>query len=193
MKSDKGLRELGGDPLVGYVISRVSDYVDQVLIVLGSEMQKVAYSKVLSCEIQLVVDLYKIGSPLVGAITGFKHAIGEYALITACDMPFISKLALEMLFDSVEEFDGAVFQWPNDWIEPLLAVYKVKPALEKAQQLYEAGDFRIRRILQNMSNVRMIPIKKLRTIDPDLITLFDADTEKSLSEAENILKKWVKD
>jgi molybdopterin-guanine dinucleotide biosynthesis protein A len=191
MKSDKGLRELGGEPLVRHVIRRVSGHVDEVILVLGSEEQRRDYSRVLGGGADLVVDLYGEGSPLVGAITGFKSARGEYALVTACDMPFISRGALEMLFGEGDGFDGAVFQWPNGWIEPLLAVYRVRPSLEKALELHEWGDLRIRRILQNLPKVRMIPMERLEAMDPGLLTFFDADTEESLSEAEKIIKKLV--
>ncbi len=96
-----------------------------------------------------------------------------------------------MLFDEGAGLDGAVFQWPNGWTEPLPAVYRVGPSLEKASELYESGDLRIRRILQNLPNVKMIPMERLKDVDPDLLTLFDADTEHALSEAEKMLKNGL--
>ena len=188
---DKGLRTLWGEPLVRHVVRRVRGAVDEVILVLGSEEQRRDYSQIAVGGARLVVDEYGEGSPLVGAITGLRSASGEYALITACDMPFISPRALDVLFDEGEGFDGAVFQWPNGWIEPLLAVYRVGPSLEVASRLYEAGDLRIRKILQNLPDAKMIPIERLRAFDPDLLTLFDADTEQALSEAEKMLKNGL--
>ena len=189
MNGDKGLKELGGEALVNRVIRRVGVLVDEVLLVVGSEEQREAYSKVVDEDVTLVVDLYSEGSPLVGAITGLKHANGEYAFMAACDMPFISDEVVEILFNEGEGHDGAVYQWPNEWTEPLLAVYRVKPSLEKALELYGSGDLRVRRILQNLPNVKMIPIENLKAIDADLHSLFDVDTEEALREAESILKK----
>ena len=189
MNGDKGLKELGGEVLVNRVIRRVGELVDEVLLVVGSEEQREAYSKVVDEDVILVVDLYRDGSPLVGAITGLKHAKGEYAFMAACDMPFISDEVVETLFKEVEGYDGAVYQWPNEWIEPLLAVYRVEPSLEKALELYGSGDLRVRRILQNLPNVKMIPMGDLKAIDADLHSLFDADTEEALREAESILEK----
>jgi molybdopterin-guanine dinucleotide biosynthesis protein A len=191
MKGDKGLRMLQGEPLVRHVIRRMADRVDEVILVLGSEGQRRDYSPFVGGDAKLVVDLYGEDSPLVGAMTGLKSASGEYALITACDMPFTPPRALETLFEEGAGFDGAVFQWPNGWTEPLPAVYRVRPSLEKASELYEAGDLRIRRILQNLPNVKMIPMERLKAFDPDLLTLFDADTEQTLSEAEKMLKNGV--
>jgi molybdopterin-guanine dinucleotide biosynthesis protein A len=189
MNRDKGLKELCGEALVNRVIRRVSEFVDEIILVVGSEEQREAYSRVVDEDIKVVVDLYKDGSPLVGAITGLKHAEGEYAFLVACDMPFISDEVIESLFSVSDGHDGAVYQWPNQWIEPLLAVYRVKPALEKGLQLYASGDLRVRRILQNLPDVKMIPMDELREVDPKLRNLFDADTEEALLEAERILKK----
>ena len=189
MNGDKGLKDLCGEVLVNRVIRRVSELVDEVLLVVGSEEQREAYSGVVDGDVTLVVDVYRDGSPLVGAITGLMHAKGEYAFIAACDMPFISDKVVKTLFKEAEGFDGAVFQWPNEWIEPLLAVYRVKPSLEKALELYSAGNLRVRRILQNLPEVRFIPMDDLKSIDADLHSLFDADTEDALREAEKILEK----
>jgi molybdopterin-guanine dinucleotide biosynthesis protein A len=189
MNGDKGLKELCGEILVNRVMRQVGERVDEVLLVVGSEEQREVYSGVVDEDIKLVVDLYSEGSPLVGAITGLKHAKSEYAFMAACDMPFISDEVVETLFKEAEGYDGAVFQWPNEWIEPLLAVYRVKPSLEKALDLYDAGDLRVRRILQNLPNVKMIPIDDLKAIDAELHSLFDADTEDALREAEKILEK----
>jgi molybdopterin-guanine dinucleotide biosynthesis protein A len=188
MTSDKGLRELGGEPLVRHVIRRLLSLVDEVLLVVGSEGQRAHYSEFIGGEIKILVDLYGNGSPLVGAITGFKHARGEYALVTGCDMPFVSPDVVKLLFDEGEGFNGAVFQWPNGWIEPLIAVYRVEPSLKAAQDLYRSGNLRIRMILLEMSNVKKIPIKALRAMDPDLLTLYDIDTEDTLLRAEEMLK-----
>jgi molybdopterin-guanine dinucleotide biosynthesis protein A len=189
MNGDKGLKELGGEILVNRIIRRVSERVDEVLIVVGSEEQREAYFGIVDEDVTLLVDMYSDGSPLVGAITGLKHAKGEYAFMAACDMPFISDDVVEFLFKEAEGYDGAVFQWPNEWIEPLLAVYRVKPSLEKALELYGAGDLRVRRILQNLPDVKMIPMDDLKAMDADLHSLFDADTEEALLEAERILEK----
>lgn len=187
MKSDKGLRELGGEPLVTRAIRRVSDQVDQVVLVLGSEGQREAYAPVVGEGAELVVDVYSDGSPLVGALTGFQHARGDYALVLACDMPFVSPEVVRLLFEEGTGRDGAVFQWPNGWIEPLLAVYRVEPSLEIARALYEEMNLRLRMILRRLPCVKMIPISSLRAMDPELVNLFDADTEEALCEAETLI------
>jgi len=189
MDEDKGLKELDGEPMVAHVIRRLRDLVDEVLLVVGTDEQKAAYSSVVGDGFRVIADVYESGSPLVGAITGLRSCQGGYALITACDMPFLSGKIIRMLFEVAEGYNGAVFQWPNGWIEPLIAVYKVEPSLRKAQDLYDSDDLRIRKILLEMPNVNYIKIDILKNIDPELLTLFDADTREALRKAESILRK----
>lgn len=187
MNGDKGLRSLGGEPLVRHVIRRVSGLVDEVYIVLGSERQRKLYAAAVDGCVELVVDLYEGYSPLLGAITGFKRARGRYAFVTGCDMPFIDPKAVALLFGEAEGFDGATFQRPNGWIEPLVAVYRVEPSLSLALEAYRRGDLRLRTVLRRLPRIRLIPLESLRALDPRLLTLFDVDTEDALMEAEAIL------
>ena len=192
MDGDKGLRCLSGEPLVGHVIRRVSSLVDEVLVVVGSERQRREYATAIDGGVELLTDLYEDGSPLVGAITGLKQARGRYAFITGCDTPFIAPEVVSLLFRVAEGFDGVTFLWPNGWIEPLLAVYRVKPSLALALEAYRKGDHRLRTVLHGLPQLRLVPVESLRALDPRLLTLFDVDTDEALLEAETILRTMMR-
>ncbi len=193
MESDKGLIVLSSEPMVCRVADILSNVVDELLVVVGSSEQKTEYFKVLGDRVEILIDLYRDSSPLVGAITAFQKTNAKYALITACDMPFISPEIVQWLFEEAEGYDGAVFQWKNGWIEPLLAVYRVEPSLEIAKELMNENNLRLRMILNRLPKINHIPIDHLKERDPDLLTLFDVDTANAISEAEKILKKRLED
>jgi molybdopterin-guanine dinucleotide biosynthesis protein A len=132
--------------------------------------------------------MYPEGSPLVGLMTGLSFCKHPYAFAVACDMPFICDEAVEMLFTEAEGRDGAVFEKPNGWIEPLVAVYNVKTALRKAERLYREGDLRVRMIFLSLEDVSLIPVERLRVVDPELRTFFDTDSEERFGEAELIIR-----
>ncbi|MBN2336486.1 molybdenum cofactor guanylyltransferase [Candidatus Bathyarchaeota archaeon] len=186
---DKGLRLLGGEPLVNHVINAVDEQVDEVIVVVASEPQAEKYRPVVKKNSKVVMDMYSDGSPLVGLLSGLSHCGGSYALTAACDMPFISEDAVGTLFREAEGHDGAVYEKPNGWIEPLVAVYRVDSSLEEARRLYCEGDLRVRMIFMNLGDVVRIPVERLREVDPELLTLFDADTEDKFIEAERLLKR----
>jgi len=192
MNGDKGLSGLRGEPLVGHVVRRIAGLVGEVVVVVGSEEQRGEYSQVLDGGIQLLVDVDEGGSPLVGAITGLECVRGSCALITGCDVPFILSEAVSMLFSECDEFDGATFQWPNGWIEPLLSVYRVEPALKLALEAYDRGDHRLRTVLRSLPHLKLIPIEALLSIDPQLLSLWDVDTREDLAKAEETLERMEK-
>jgi len=191
MGEDKGLKKLDGRALVKHVIDRVSPLVDEVLLVLGTEEQKKAYSQQLGDSVRYVIDEYVEHASLVGAISGFKVAKGEYALLTGCDMPFISPEAVALLFNEADGRNGSTFQWANGWIEPLLAVYHVKSASILAEKLYLSKEMRLRMILYSLPDVNMIPMDELRKIDKVMLSFFDADTGELYKKAEKLIKKGV--
>jgi molybdopterin-guanine dinucleotide biosynthesis protein A len=189
MKKDKGLLDLAREPMVCRVVDGVSGVVDEVLVVVGSEEQHKEYSDVLGDRAEILTDIYGEGSPLVGAITGLQRSHGKYAFITACDMPFVSPEIIRWLFTEAEGHDGAVFEWPNGWIEPFLAVYRVDPSLRIANDLFGESNLRLRMILRRLPDVKHIPMDSLKERDPELLTLFDADTNDAITKAEKILEK----
>ena len=189
MKRDKGLLDLAGEPMVCRVVEGVSGVVDEVLVVVGSAEQHRGYSDVLGDRVEVLTDVYGDGSPLVGAITGLRRARGEFAMITACDMPFVSPDVVRWLFAEAEGYDGATFEWPNGWIEPFFSVYRVEPSLRIAGELFEERNMRLRMILRRLPDVSHVPIGSLRERDPDLLTLFDVDTAEAIVEAEKKLEK----
>lgn len=182
---DKGLRLLAGKPLVNHIVDKIRDHVNEVIVVVASEEQKEKYGQVVD---GVVTDMHPEGSPLVGLLTGLSCCKGEYALAVACDMPFICDEAVEMLFAEAEGRDGAVFEKPNGWIEPLVAVYNVESALREAERLYREGDLRVRMIFLSLDDVSLIPVEQLRSVDPELYTFFDTDTEDRFCEADRILR-----
>jgi len=169
-----------------YAYEALRPLVDEVIIVVGSDAQLRAYLLSLRVSARMCVDMYPGGSPLVGFATGLAEARGEYALVAACDMPFINPGSVELLFDMAEGRDGAVFSKPDGWIEPLLAVYRVTTCLPEALRLHRAGDLRIRMVLRNLRDVTYVPASSIG-VDPSIL-FFDADTEEKLAAAERLIR-----
>jgi len=184
---DKGLRRLAGKPIVNHIVERIRDHVDEVIVVVSSEEQREKYLQAVD-GVLVVTDMYPEGSPLVGLMTGLSYCKYAYAFAVACDMPFICDEAVEMLFAEAEGHDGAVFEKPNGWIEPLAAVYHVETALREAERLYREGDLRVRMILLSLDDVSLIPVERLRGVDPELLTFFDTDSKERFEEAERIIR-----
>ncbi len=186
--TDKGLLDLDGKPLVQYVIESLKSVVDEVIVVVGAEERIPLYWQVVDDDVKVVADMYDEGSPLIGLMTGLTNASGDYAVVAACDMPFINSDLVDLLFLLSFDLNGTLLIKSNGWVEPLPAVYKVEMSLKRASQLYRQGDLRIRKVLETLPDVARVPVERLKVIDPELRSFFDLDTRERYNEALKILR-----
>ncbi|MBP2201541.1 molybdopterin-guanine dinucleotide biosynthesis protein A [Methanococcus voltae] len=68
--------------------------------------------------------------PLIGIYEGMKISKGDWILVLPCDMPYISKKAIEKLISKVElaekgGYDCIVPKHKNGFIEPLFSLYHI--------------------------------------------------------------------
>ncbi len=189
LRQDKGLVKLAGKPLVTHVLERASEVVDEALVVVSSESQKEAYSLVVPNENRIFVDDENVRSPLVGALTGFANTCAEYSLLLPCDSPFVSGKVIELLFETCAGVDAAVPRWPNDYIEPLQAVYRTSSALEATRQALGHGEMRPLNMIRLLRRTRYLSTLVIQQLDPHLTTFFNVNTLLDLAKAEKMMQK----
>ena len=184
---DKGLLQLAGKPLILHVLDKISTIVDEVLIVVGSIQQAKVYA-ILNLNAKIVIDKYEIQSPLVGAITGFENANGEYSLLLPCDTPFVSSRIASLLLEKCVNRDAVIPRWPNGYIEPLQATYRTKSAITAANTALENKKLDMRSMIANLGKVTYISTLTLKQIDRNLMTFFNVNTPEKIRKAEAIIK-----
>jgi molybdopterin-guanine dinucleotide biosynthesis protein A len=185
---DKGLVMLAGKPLVHHVIDRVSTIVEEVVVVISSNVQKKKFETLFDEKTRLFIDKNDSQSPLVGSITGFENAKGKYSILLPCDTPLISTQIGQFLFDRCFNRNAAIPRWPNGYIEPLQAVYRTDAALAAAENALEQGKMNMRSMIDNLRGVRYISTMILEEMEPKLLTFFNINTPQDLKKAEALLK-----
>jgi molybdopterin-guanine dinucleotide biosynthesis protein A len=185
---DKGLINLAGKPLILHVVDRVSKVVDETVVVVGSRVQKKKFESLSGHKANVVADKHEAQSPLVGALTGFESAKGEYSLLLPCDTPFISSQITQFLLDTCVNKGAVIPRWPSGYIEPLQAAYQTKLALAAAKEALEQGKLDLRSMIARLRRVRYISTVVLRQMDPKLLTFFNINTLGDLKRAESLLK-----
>jgi molybdopterin-guanine dinucleotide biosynthesis protein A len=185
---DKGLIVLKGKPLLLHVVERVSQIVDEIVVVVSSEIQKKNFATVLEGEASIVVDKTEFQSPLVGAMTGFENAQGEYSLLLPCDTPLVSTQIVQFLLELCTNRSAVIPRWPNGYIEPLQAAYHTESALAAEKIALEQGKLNMQSMIDNLERVRYISTIVLKQMEPKLLTFFNINTPKDLKKAETLLK-----
>jgi len=185
---DKGVLELAHKPLIKHVVDAVSPVVDETIIVTSSQERVTQYAKVMTADVQFVIDVCESNSPLIGALTGFGCAHGEYALLLPFDTPFVSKEVVLLLFELCLNRAAAIPRWPNCQIEPLHAIYQTEPALEAAKTAVAEGKMNVRAMIEKLRGVRYVSTLVIQQLDPEFRTFFNINTPEDLKKAMAMVK-----
>jgi len=182
----KAFAELAGRPLISYIFEKVQGVSDEVLIVASSEDQTEPFSRLFGNKVKVVVDKRDVRSPLVGALTGFENALGRYSLLLPCDVPFVSKEIVRLLFDICVDVEAVIPRWPNSYIEPLHSVYWTESGLHAAKMALSNNRMNMESMIRFLKRVRYISTIALKQFDPQLNTFFNINTKLDLKKAEQI-------
>lgn len=129
---------------------RLIDRIAKALLTITSTV-KIVGRDYDDSALMTVRDVY----PSWGALGGLHAALHachtEWALVVACDLPFISSELLATLASERKGSDAVVPIQPDGRPQPLCALYRIDPCLERATELIEGGK---RRPLDLLETVR---------------------------------------
>lgn len=185
---DKGLVKLGKKPLVLHLVDRLLDVVDEVIVVVNSDLQARSFAEGIQHKARILADDADVQTPLAGALAGFDSIHSDYALLLACDMPFVSPAVLSLLLDICVDRSAAIPKWPNGNIEPLHAAYHVEKATDAAAKALNQGKLDMRSMIAEMKGIRYISTLVLQQLDPKLRSFFNINTPADLIQAEAFIQ-----
>ena len=180
---DKGLFELDGKPLLNHVVDSVKGLVGEVIVVTNTQERADAYSKIVSAKAKFAVDAAESKGPLVGALTGFEAASGDYSLLLPFDSPFVSKEVVSLLFDLCVGKTAVIPRYTDMEIEPLHAVYDTPRALEAAKETLAQNQFDMHSMIERLRGVQYVSTMVIEQLDPDLKTFININTPLDLKKA----------
>ncbi len=189
---DKGIVNLLGKPLINWVINSIRPMVNEIVIVTCCHEKIVDYSEVVGSDVKFAIDKTDSKGPLIGALSGFSTATGEYVLLLPADTPFVSRKVVALLFDLAKGRSAAIPRWPNGQIEPLHAVYQTKEALDAADAAIKEGRLDMRSMIERMQGLRFVSTLVIEQLDPKLETFFNINTPFDLRRAGELLKKKLR-
>jgi molybdopterin-guanine dinucleotide biosynthesis protein A len=177
---EKSLKQVRGKRMICRVIDALQGVVDEIVISVRDEGQRGLIYDFIQGYRFAYDEKHGIG-PLAGIVSCLKLIKGDYVFIAACDMPFINKKAVELLFERAEGHDAAVPQHDNGLIEPLHAVYRRGPMLEAVEASLEAGERRISAPLKHLKDVAYVPVADIKKVDPELDTFLNINRAEDMS------------
>jgi len=176
MGQDKGLLQFGKNKLVEYILHQVSGMGEKNFIVSNRPEEYKEFG------LPVYTDIYHNIGPLGGFHTIFSYLEMEYALVLACDMPFINRDLINYLLSLANGYDIVVPRLNhNKFVKPFRAVYSKRcmPAVEKA---IEQGHRRVISFFDEVS-VRYLEKDEIHIYDSDERSFFNVNTPEDLQQA----------
>ncbi|MBI3988473.1 MAG: molybdenum cofactor guanylyltransferase [candidate division NC10 bacterium] len=182
MGTDKALVRVGGRRLIERVVETLRGLFPEVLIVANRAGR---YEDLRG---EVITDLLPGKAVLGGIYTGLKVASFPKAFFAACDMPFLNPALITSLKDKAEGADVVIPDAQGE-LHPLHAIYS-KACLPFIEEEIRADRLKVTGFLSHVK-VRIVPEEALRPFDPDLLSLFNANTPEDLALAERLANEWV--
>jgi molybdopterin-guanine dinucleotide biosynthesis protein A len=129
-----------------------------------------------------IADVY----PQWGALGGLHAALAackrEWAIVAACDLPFVTADLFLSLAAQRLDHEAVVPIQPDGRPQPLAALYRVDPCRQRATELIEAGRRRPLDLLETV-NTRWIPFDDLRNLEQSEKFFVNINTPSDYYEA----------
>ncbi len=182
MGRDKARLKLGGDKEMLQVIAgklfQLSD--DIVVSTDGRRYEDIGIP------VRWAKDIKPGAGSFMGLYSGLKEAKYKYALVVACDMPFLNPDLLRYMIGLPRDY-CILAPKVEEKIETLHAIYS-KDCLPRMAELLEAGHLRINDLF-SIVPVRYLSLEELDRFDPEHRSFFNVNSPGQLEEAQKIIGK----
>jgi molybdopterin-guanine dinucleotide biosynthesis protein A len=149
MGTDKALLKLGEHSFVERIQQALAQVTTETRLVGGKE------TGAASAQLSVVPDVHVRWGALGGLHAALAACRAEWAIVAACDLPFITGELLVRLASLRENFDAVVpVQADGRW-QPLCALYRARACRERVEELIGAGERRPRALLDRVRTRRV--------------------------------------
>ncbi len=150
MGTDKRLVLIDGEPMLHRVTRIVAEATDEVILAVSEAHPLPA--GILYVAARTVVDRRPDSGPLAGLEAALAASAHSLTLVAAADMPWIEADTLRALLERLDRTDAdAVAVATDRGPQPLLAAYRRERTLEAATRLLDAGELRMRALLDALA------------------------------------------
>lgn len=178
MGRDKAWLEIGGRAMIEHVIAALAPAVSELAIIANSDQYK-----------NLGFPVYEDKDVAIGPLEAFRVALTNsrtrYAVVVACDLPFVTTPLFDCLIGFAEGFDGAAPLSADGQLEPLCAVFSTD-ALSSVTRLIEEGHRKPARLFDSI-RTRFVRFEEIAHLKGSSLFFTNVNTAEDYSSAKAIL------
>jgi molybdopterin-guanine dinucleotide biosynthesis protein A len=168
---NKAFLKIDGRTILDRLLFSLKSAFSEILLVTR---QPELYSSYL---LRMVKDIHEERSSLTGIHAGLVHARAAFGFMVPCDIPFLQPDLISLLLNELEPGLDVVVPFYDGHYQPLCAIYSKRciPLIEKQLAV---SDYKISHLFESVP-VKTVPVEKLKTADPDLISFLNVNTPAS--------------
>ncbi|QAU14217.1 molybdenum cofactor guanylyltransferase [Halorubrum sp. BOL3-1] len=208
--ADKAVAPVGGVPMIRRVADRLAGTDDPVppgadrasggdpvvdeLVVNCRPDQREAIGEALSgvpLPVRWAIDREPDRGPLAGIGNACRAAADPYAVVVACDMPFVDPDFVAALRERAAEAatEAVVPRLDDRWYQTTQAVYATGPAANACERALDRGDRKVLALVDRLDAV-VVDDEAIRSLTTDR-TFTNVNTRSELDEAERAVAAAV--
>ena len=180
---DKAVADLAGTPMIRRVADAVAPAVDTLVINCRADQRPAIESAMDGCQnpVRYAEDERPDEGPVAGMLTGLRAVDTEYALVVACDMPFVDPSLADFLFDGAAGHDAAVPRLDDGWFQTTQAVYRAAAMADACEAALDANE---RKVTAALDRIEYVTVGEAAIREhASLRTFENINTRKELAEA----------
>ena len=177
MGRDKSHLILGGETLVARAARTLSALSDDVVVVANTLEPRGDLAA------RLTGDVIAGGGALSGIHAGLAAARHEFALVVACDMPFLNLALLQHMASLAPGHDAVVPHWQGE-LEPLHAIYS-RQCVAVVEPILRHGGGRIVEFYVAI-RVRYLEPEEITHFDPEGLSFFNINSPEDWERAQEL-------
>jgi len=181
---EKAVVDVAGTPLIRRVAEGLTPAVEELVVNCRADQREAIAGALSGLAPTFALDAESDRGPVAGIATGLEATDAAYAVVVACDLPFLDTALVEYLFERAAGSDAAVPK-PDDWFEPLHAVYRPGPMAEACRDALVEGDVRI---IEPLFSLEYEVVERTALVARGSLDSFEGvDTPADLADAESRL------
>ncbi len=184
MGSEKAFIKLGGVEMLKRIIDQVHGIASEVIVVIDREANPDRYRDLVPGDVKITHDLKTGQNPLIGVYSGLSVVSKKYALVVPCDVPFLNRGVIQLIFERSNGHQAAVPRWPDGRIEPLMSVYRAHEGFNLVKKLVDKRSSSMNDFGDSFSDISFVEIESLRHLDNSLLTFSNINTPEDLKAME---------
>jgi molybdopterin-guanine dinucleotide biosynthesis protein A len=174
---DKSHLTLSGETLVARAVRTLSALSDDVVVVANTLEPNGNPTA------RWIGDVIAGGGAMSGLHAGLMAARHEFALVVACDMPFLNLALLRHIASLAPGHDAVVPHWQGEF-EPLHAVYS-RQCITVIEPVLRRGGGRIFELYAAI-HVRYLEPEEIARFDPEGLSFFNINSPEDWARAQEL-------